>query len=592
MAGRFSVQAVFKGIDAITAPVTKMQNRISKFTRKAKAGFRSLNRVASKFGQTLRNIGTKGVVAFAAMGFVIKDLIVTGADFGRAIGSAAAKFPEQIQRGTDAFKELEETARKVGSTTEFTSTQAAQGLNFLAKAGFSAKDAMAALPSIIDFATASEIEFAEAADVASDTIGAFELGIGGMQRVMDVMSKTANSSNVTIAELFESIKGGGAIFTTAGSDIESFSAIMGFLANSSIKGAKAGIAAKNITLALAGVGNKAAATFKKLGINLADSNGDLRDQFDVLDELREKLKPLGTKQKVSIIQAIFGKIPIAAASKLLAESGKSVREFREELQKAGGTSKRVAAFIRNDVKGSIDSLKSAIEGVKLSIFELNEGPLKDMIDRWTDWLRVNEKMLATKIGEFLLKIINNIEKIKDTVVFVAKAVAIFIVFSTVLKTLAAALIVVNFLMALNPLALMVIAAVALVAGFIALVTWVDEISEKLGKMPAIIKFIITPWRKFLDLIKLVKKGIGGVFAFGGKIVDFFGGGKDDNENGAAGGANLPPIEGVNERVLRQVDEKIQTTKNQVEITTGEGLAARIVGNALASGLTLTESGAF
>jgi len=267
MAGRFSVEAVFKAVDRVTAPVSRMQNRVGKFTRSMSRGLHNVNRMAGKLASGLKKGVVAAGVAVFALGRAMFDVITIGADFGRAIGSAAAKFPEKIQRGTKAFKDLENAAREVGKTTEFTSTQAAQGLNFLAKAGFSADFSMRALKDIVDFATASEIEFAEAADVASDALGSFGLDskdvdkkMNGLRRVMDVMGATANSTNVNVLELFESVTKGASLSADAGAEIETFSAIMGFLAQSGIKASRAGTAAMNITLSLIGKGNKAAAT--------------------------------------------------------------------------------------------------------------------------------------------------------------------------------------------------------------------------------------------------------------------------------------------------------------------------------------------
>jgi TP901 family phage tail tape measure protein len=405
-----------------------------------------------------------------------------GAQFGRAIGSAASKFPERIKRGAKEFEALEMAAREVGKTTEFTSVQAAKGLNFLAKAGFSAKFAMESLKSIVDFATASEIDFATAADIASDSLGAFGLDsdkplekMKGMNRVMDVLSKTANSTNVSVEELFESIKDGAAISDTSGASIETFSAMMGFLANSGIKASKAGTAAKNITLALAGVGNQAAAAFKQMGISIEGADKDLRDPLDVLDDLRAKLAGMGTAQKIPIISAIFGKIPIAAAAKLLDPAGVSVRGFRAELEKARGSTKVTAEFIRNDVKGSIDALSSSIEGVKISLFTLERGPLKGAIDGMTKWVRLTESDIVGGISDAISFLIVNFSTIVSWIKRIGIGIAVFITLATVLKALALVLTVVNLVLAANPITLIVIAIALLIAAVAAVIVWWEEL---------------------------------------------------------------------------------------------------------------------
>jgi len=645
---RFTLEAVFSMVDKVTAPISRLQNRIQKFTRSVHRGLTRVNRSINKMGAGIKRMSVAGVAGLTALGFALGNVIGVGADFGRAIGSAAAKFPAvmkngiltPIKRGSDEFKALAAEARKVGASTEFSAIEAAQGLNFLAKAGFSATDAIKSLAPIVDFATASEIGLAEAADIASDAIGAFGLDdpdpdkkLAGLQRIMDVMSKTANSTNTSVAELFESMKKGGPVADTAGASVETFSAMMGFLASNGIKAAQAGTASKNVTLALAGVGNKAAKTFDKLRIKLADSTGGMRDQLDVLDDLRKALSKKGEQEQIEIIAAIFGKIPIAAAAKLVGNTGKKIRELRIELEKAGGSSKRTAAFIRNDVKGSLDSLGSAIQDVKIGIFELNEGPLKDGIDKMTEWTRTHGAAIGSGIGEFLLMMIDNFQTIALWTKRVAIVVAVFFaismaikaalvtltlfnfavtVFGLLAKTIAVvskAIAFMNVVMFANPIGLIVLAVVALIAGFTALVVWIDEISAGFDKLPVAIQVILGPIGLLIKAIKFIKDNSDFIFEIAGdgidKITDaanFVGdkiGGAFDNVFGDETGVDvngdsvepslLASVASPQERVARSIEETTNTNKSEILVRT-EGGTAEIVKNGMGGSLTIQPSG--
>lgn len=70
---RFSVETVFKAVDRLTAPVTRMQNRVGKFTRSMQRGLRSVNRTISKTIRGVRSMATKVAAAGAvlATGFVL-----------------------------------------------------------------------------------------------------------------------------------------------------------------------------------------------------------------------------------------------------------------------------------------------------------------------------------------------------------------------------------------------------------------------------------------------------------------------------------------------------------------------------------------
>ena len=311
------------------------------------------------------------------------------------------------------------------------------------------------------------------------------------------------------------------------------------------------------------MGHKAARTFKKLGINLADSSGNLRDQFDVLDDLREKLAGFGQKQQIAIMESIFGKIPLAAASKLLSDAGSSVRGLRSELEKAGGSSKRTAAFIRDDVKGSIDGLNSAIEGVKISIFSLNEGPLKDAIDGMTNWVRTNEGFIASKIGGFLLLLFNNFDKIADAIGKIAKGIAVFFVLSAALKGIAVIIGIINLLMVANPIALGIMAAVAAVA---------------------LLSGALDP---VIDMLKTIGTGISGAISAVGSITGIFGGdGEEEKQRGAQSKIVSPQ-----DRIARSIDEQRTTSTSEVTIKDDTG-RAEVTNGKLGTGLTLQPTGGF
>lgn len=618
MATRFSVLSIFKAGDRITAPVRKMTASISRMTRSIGRGFARANRSVKKFTSALKSAALIGVASLLSIGAAIKNLVLSGADFGRAIGSAAAKFPDKIKRGTKAFNDLVDSAREVGATTEFTATQAARGLNFLAKAGFNAAFSMRALPKIVDFATASELEFAEAADIASDALGAFgldsdDLGkkMMGLDRVMDVLSLTANSANADVTQLFESVKKGAPVAAAAGQTIETYSSILGFLAANGIKASEAGTAVKNVTLALTGIGNKAGITLKRLGIRLQDNNGDLRDQLDVLDDLRGALKGFGEKKRLTIIESIFGKLSLAAATKLLDKSGKSVRAFRSELEKAGGSSKRTAAFIRNDVKGSIDGLISSIEGVKISIFTLNEGPLKGAIDSMTLWVRENEKLIATNIGGFLANLIENFENIVRTGRKIAGVITLYIALTAALKIAQGVVLLFNIAMGASAVAAAIVGGAitaytavvtlmpkALRAAQIAMVLLnlamfanpVGLVVAGITALVAIAAVVIAAWDPvtefFSDLFETIKgviSGIGGAISRFGAIFGF--------TESKGGDSAAPQVAGPQERAARIIQENRTTNTTEVTIRDETG-RAEITGSSIGAALKLEQSGAF
>lgn len=96
MAGRFSVETIFKAVDRVTAPISRMQSRVSRFTRGMARGLRTANRQVDRL---LSSMG-RGVMRIAK--------------FGGALASAAgAATILALNRAADAADALAKQSRRL-----------------------------------------------------------------------------------------------------------------------------------------------------------------------------------------------------------------------------------------------------------------------------------------------------------------------------------------------------------------------------------------------------------------------------------------------------------------------------------------------
>lgn len=596
MAGRFSVETVFKAIDRLSAPVSRMQNRVNKFTRSAEAGAARLQRSFGKVSAGIKSVGRAAVLGAGLMTAALAPVIATGADFEQTLVNAAAKFPEGIKRGSAEFKALEDAARRTGSTTEFSASQSAQALNFLAMAGFNAENSIAALPGVVDLATAASMDLATATDIASDSLGAFNLMskdsqqlATNLQRVNDVIAKTATSANTTVEDMFEAIKQGAPVATTAGASLETFAMMVGTLANSGIKASQAGTTLKNVFLSLSAPGSGAAKILKRLGVQTQDANGDMLDIVDILDQLNKSLDGLGTAERSGVLEGIFGKIPIAGVNVLLAAGTDELNRYRGALEGASGASSTMAATMRDTVQGRINSLKSAIEGVTISIFSMTNGPLAETIDRMTEWVRTNEDLIATNVGQFIANLINNFESIVSWLKIIGGALASFYILNTVLQTFIGIMAAVNLVMALNPIGLIVLGVAALIAGLTALVVWIDDVVEGFDSLNPVLKMILAPFGLLIKGIKYIKDNIGVVGDIASAVGGWFG--SDDDEQAQADGTTGATVHSPTERIAQSVRETRETTRSEILIKDDTGRAEAPRGG-FPAGINMVQTGGF
>lgn len=394
-AGRFSIESVFRATDRVTRPITRMTGKVQQSFRRIGSAVNRVNTKMKAMARTARSsFGVGGVAgAIAVTGLAIRSVITKGAEFEQALVGAAARFTEPIEKGTEAWKALEEQALSTGAATEFTATSAARGLGFLAKAGFSAVASLKLLPGIVNLATASELELARASDIASDAIGAFgkmvkdpEQLAKNFARVSDSMSKATNSANLDLETLFETIKKGAPAATAAGVSMETFIALTGRLANMGLKGSDAGTALKNVFLKLAdkGVQKK----LKNIGVAVKDvETGELRDFADILDDIATATVKGKKIDVAGFINEVFGLRGVTAVVSLLGEGTEGLRNLRRELLNSTGSTDILAQKLRETRSGALKELGSAWESLVLQISKSNDTGIATSIEQATAAVR-------------------------------------------------------------------------------------------------------------------------------------------------------------------------------------------------------------
>lgn len=479
MATQFSVFSAFRAIDGVSKPIKTMRRNVIGFSNttqksllKTKKSYISLGAVMSR---VLPFIGITS--AIFAMKAGMTSLISTGADFEKTMVSATVKFPGNIRKGTKAFKELERVVRRSGATTEFTATQAAKGIEFLALAGFSAKQAIALLPGTLDLATSAGIELGRASDIASDTLSAFGLMTKdtskltkNFTRVLDVMAQTSTSANTNMEQLFETFIDSAPVATALGQSIETVSALAGILANAGIKASKAGTTLKNVFINLTDTGGQSGTILKRLGVQVKDSNGDLRDTIDIIADLEKGLKGMGNVQKSAIITAIFQKRAVAGMNAILKAGSKEIRIYRKSLLNATGASKRMADEMRKTLTVRFAIFKSVVESIKLNVFKAISPILDRVLSRMVliaEAVNVWTENNQTLIRDSLEKLLSTLKAIFQGIIIVKNAIIrIDKVTGGLMQTILAlviALKTLNLIMAINPI-IFIVSAVIIAIG--------------------------------------------------------------------------------------------------------------------------------
>ncbi|MCK5219323.1 phage tail tape measure protein [bacterium] len=481
----FAVSTAFTARDRVTGAFRLMGRGATRFGGNASRAFRTASRQGSLFGKIVKGILVAGVIrkGFTLLTSGIREATTQFISFDDAIKSTTARFADlkvNSLAGQRAIADLRKTARNLGAETEFTATEAAQGLEFLALAGFNAKQSIAALPTTINFATAANSDLARAVDIGTDAVGAFGLRTKdyvqlqkNFTRVMDLMAATTSSSNTNIETLFESIQSGAPTFVKSGQSIETFAALTGKLADSGTKGEKAGTALRNIMLRLANPSKEAASELGFLNIAVADQKGNFRDAIDIIGDFERKLKTMGTQEKAATLDIIFGKKAITSFNILLEEGSISLRSFRDDLIDTNGAAARMAEIMRGSLGKRLAALKSAAIEVGFKFLEAFKTRGAGAIDKLTVALRGFDVTpvieMAKGAVEIFKDLFDTISPVTDLIFSLNKTeVKGILLLGGAIKVVAGSIGLLNAALATNPLALALIGAVGLGAAGVAL----------------------------------------------------------------------------------------------------------------------------
>ena len=342
---------------------------------------RGIDTAEKKVGGLKSTITKLGIgTAVAGIG---KAAIGVGQDFEAGMSQVAATMgisSDAVRRNEGDFKLLSDAAKEAGSTTQFSATQSAEALNYLALAGNDAQTSVSLLPTVLNAAAAGGLELGYASDLITDSMSALGLETKDTTTFVDQLTMTSQKSNTSMGQLGEAILTvGGTAKKLKGGTVELTTAL-GILADEGTKGSEAGTALRNIILSLAAPTNTAANELKKLGVSAYDTNGNFRSLDDIFIDLYKSTDNLSESAKNQAFTKIFNKTDLKAVETMLASCGGRFDELSGAIENSAGAAAETANTMNTNLKGAITTLNSALEGMGIAIYEKFKGPLTEAVN--------------------------------------------------------------------------------------------------------------------------------------------------------------------------------------------------------------------
>jgi TP901 family phage tail tape measure protein len=321
-------------------------------------------------------------VGAAAIGAGLVSSVRVAMDFEKSMSAVAAK----TQAGQEDMAKLTELAKDLGRSTQFSAKEVADGMDFLAMAGFKVNDMLTAMPGLLDLAAAGNLDLASTADIVSNILGGMNMEATETGRVADVLAKAATSSNVSVGMLGETFKFVAPVAAQAGAGLEDVAAAAGLLGDAGIQGSEAGTGLRSVLLRLAAPPTEAAKALERLGVSTKDASGNMRPFGDILSDVDRSMKDLnlGSAEQIEIQNALFGKTAIASGAILQqAAANGELSAKTKELMESQGAAAEMAKIQNDNLAGAFTRLRSAIQGFQIEIMAGDNG-LQQFVDSLAD----------------------------------------------------------------------------------------------------------------------------------------------------------------------------------------------------------------
>ena len=337
---------------------------------------------------SIATTGLKGVTTVVAgtvtaIGGLGAAAVKVGSSFESSMSQVAASMgitAEYIQNGCEAVEILQKAATDAGATTQFSASQSAEALNYLALAGYDAEKAVATLPTVLNLAAAGGMQLGEASDMVTDAMSALGDKAGTAESFVDKLAKTSQKSNTSVAQLGQAILTVGGTAKVLSGGVDEMNTVLGILADNGIKGAEGGTALRNMILSLTAPTDTAAEAIKSLGLQVLDAEGNMRPMNDIFNDLNGTLSTMTQGEQTEVLNKIFNKTDLKSVNALLANSGERFDELSGYIANCDGAAANMAETMNDNLQGKMTILGSSLEGLGIQIYERLEGPLKTAAD--------------------------------------------------------------------------------------------------------------------------------------------------------------------------------------------------------------------
>ncbi|MDQ0158957.1 phage tail tape measure protein [Alkalibacillus salilacus] len=341
-------------------------------------------------GQKFQSVG-QGMMTFgrsATMGVTTPIAGIAGAAIKVASDFEESMSKVQAVSGAtgEEMEKLESQARDMGESTRFSARETAGAQEYLARAGFEVNEVLGAMPGLLDLASAAQMDLATASDITSNIMSGFEIEASKASEVSDVLAYSSSNANTDVNQMGQAMAYAAPIANNLGVSVEETAAAIGFMSDAGIQGSKAGTALRGGLTRLMNPTGRAKSTMEELGVELFNSEGNMKSLDEVISELQGSMKDYDEEAKNVALSNIFGQEASAGWLAVMNRGSDDLGEFTKELENSEGSAREMADTMNDNTNGSMREFRSSLESAGIAAADHLLPVFNDIVDYTTEMI--------------------------------------------------------------------------------------------------------------------------------------------------------------------------------------------------------------
>jgi TP901 family phage tail tape measure protein len=337
------------------------------------------NKQGATFRQGLTTVGRAAGLVGLAAGAGLAVVVHAAANFDQAMSNVQAATHETSSN----MDLLRQAAISAGQATKYSASEAAGGIEALAKAGVSTKDILAGgLKGALSLAAAGNQSVADAAETAASAMTQFGLAGKDIPHIADLLAAGAGKAQGEVSDLAMALNQTGLVAAQTGLTINETTAGLSAFASAGLIGSDAGTSFKTMLLRLTPTSLKAKTLMDDLGISAYDSQGSFIGLAKFAGVLQDKLGGMSDQQRNATLQTIFGQDAIRAANVLYKQGADGIQQWTKSVNDQGYAA-QTAAIKMDNLSGDLEQLRGSLETALIGTGEGAQGPLRSLVQTLT-----------------------------------------------------------------------------------------------------------------------------------------------------------------------------------------------------------------